>query len=192
VVEHAQANRQLIERFYAAFNNRDGDAMAACYAPNARFHDPVFQELRGAEPGAMWRMLTGRADDLRIELVDHDADETTGTAHWLADSTFTQTGRPVHNDVQARFGFADGLIAEHDDSFGFHAWARQALGPPGLLLGWTPIIQRPVRRRARAGLNEFMLQDKAIQDFAEGEAYGDDPLKARRVEEKPPGDAPGA
>jgi ketosteroid isomerase-like protein len=50
--EQAQANKQLIERFYAAFNSRDGDAMAACYAPGARFHDPVFQELRGEEPGA--------------------------------------------------------------------------------------------------------------------------------------------
>ena len=58
--------------------------------------------------------------------------------------------------MRARFRFADGLIAEHDDSFGFHAWARQALGPPGVLLGWTPIVQGPVRRRARAGLDEFM------------------------------------
>jgi hypothetical protein len=103
--------------------------------------------------------------------------------------------------VQASFRFADGLIAEHDDSFGFHAWARQALGPPGLLLGWTPIIQGPVRRRARAGLEEFMQaehappreqMDEAIEDFAQGEAYGDDPLKARRVDEAPRGDAPDA
>ena len=154
--DRAEANRQLIERFYDAFNRRDGETMAACYAPNARFHDPVFQELRGEEPGAMWRMLTSRADDLRIELAEHDADETTGAAHWLADYTFTQTGRKVHNDVRVRFRFADGLIAENDDSFGFHSWARQPLGPPGLLLGWTPVIQGPVRRRARAELDEFM------------------------------------
>jgi ketosteroid isomerase-like protein len=159
VSEQAAANKQLIERFYDAFNRRDGDAMAACYGPNARFHDPVFQELRGNEPGAMWRMLTSRAEDLRIELAEHDADDITGSAHWLADYTFTQTGRKVHNDVRARFRFENGLIAEHDDAFGFHAWARQALGPPGLLLGWTPIIQGPVRRRARAGLDEFMAGD---------------------------------
>ena len=79
----------------------------------------------------MWKMLTGRADDLRVRLAEHDADETTGSAHWLADYTFTQTGRKVHNDVHARFRFVDGLIAEHDDSFGFHAWARQALGLRG-------------------------------------------------------------
>jgi ketosteroid isomerase-like protein len=68
VSEQADANRALIERFYAAFDRHDGEAMAACYAPNPRFRDPVFQELRGEEPGAMWRMLTGRAEDLRVEL----------------------------------------------------------------------------------------------------------------------------
>ena len=156
--DQAADNRALIERFYEAFDRHDGNAMAACYAPNARFRDPAFGELEGDEPGAMWRMLTGRADDLRVRLVEHEADDTSGSAHWLADYTFTQTGRKVHNDVKARFRFENGLIAEHDDAFGFHTWARQALGPPGLLLGWTPIIQGPVRRRARAGLDEFMAQ----------------------------------
>jgi ketosteroid isomerase-like protein len=155
----AADNQALIERFYEAFDRHDGDAMAACYAPNARFHDPAFGELKGDEPGAMWRMLTGRADDLRVRLVEHDADDTSGRAHWLADYTFTQTGRKVHNDVQARFRFQDGEIAEHDDSFGFYAWARQALGPAGLLLGWTPLVQGKVRRQARAGLDEFIRAD---------------------------------
>jgi ketosteroid isomerase-like protein len=154
--EQADANRALIERFYEAFDRHDGDAMAACYAPGARFHDPAFGELTGDEPGAMWRMLTGRADDLRVQLAEHDAGDTSGTAHWLADYTFTQTGRKVHNDVRARFRFENGLIAEHDDAFSFHAWSRQALGPAGLLLGWTPIVQGKVRRQARASLQEFM------------------------------------
>jgi ketosteroid isomerase-like protein len=159
--EPADANRQLIERFYEAFGRRDGDAMASCYAPGARFSDPVFRDLRGDEPGAMWRMLTSRAEDLRIELVGCDAAAEEGWAHWLADYTFTQTGRKVRNDVRAQFRFADSLIAEHEDSFGFHAWARQALGPSGLLLGWTPLIQGAVRKRARAGLDEFMAGDGA-------------------------------
>ena len=62
----------------------------------------------------------------------------------------------IENHVQARFRFADGLIAEHHDEFDFHRWARQALGTPGLLLGWTPLLRASVRRRARAGLDEFM------------------------------------
>jgi ketosteroid isomerase-like protein len=148
---------ELIERFYAAFDRKDGQAMAACYAPDARFSDPVFGELRGAQPGAMWRMLTAQARDLRIELVEHAADPAAGSgrARWIAHYTFTQTGRPVTNDVRARFRFADGLIAEHDDAFSFYAWSRQALGAPGLLLGWTPLLRASVRRRARASLERF-------------------------------------
>jgi ketosteroid isomerase-like protein len=150
----AHPNAELIERFYSAFANLDGEAMAACYAPDVRFCDPAFGELRGGEAGDMWRMLTGRAQDLKVQLVEHEAGDTTGSAHWLADYTFS-TGRKVHNDVRATFRFADGLILEHDDRFSFHAWSRQALGPAGLLLGWTPFLQSKVRGEARKGLEEF-------------------------------------
>ena len=152
----AHENVELLGRFYGAFGRRDGQAMAACYAPGARFSDPVFTDLRGEEPGAMWKMLTARAEDLEVRLVAHDAGEETGTAHWLADYTFTQTGRKVHNDVRAAFRFADGLIVEHRDDFSFHGWARQALGPVGLALGWTPFLKAKVRRGAREGLDGFI------------------------------------
>jgi ketosteroid isomerase-like protein len=151
-------NESLIERFYNAFAARDGDGMAACYAPDVRFSDPVFGELRGAEAGAMWRMLAARATDLRLELLEHEADGDRGSANWRAHYTFTQTGRPVVNDVHASFQFAGGLIAEHRDAFDFYRWARQALGPTGLILGWTPLLRSSVRRRARAGLDEFLAR----------------------------------
>jgi len=152
------SNAALIERFYTAFDRRDGDAMAACYAPDARFTDPVFGELTGAEVGAMWRMLTGRAPDLRVELVEHDADAAEGSARWIAHYTFSQTGRPVVNDVRASFRFRDGLIVEHTDRFGFYRWARQALGTQGKLLGWTPQLRLGVLRQARASLNRAMQE----------------------------------
>jgi hypothetical protein len=62
--------------------------------------------------------------------------------------------------VRSTFRFADGAIAEQVDSFGFHRWARQALGPPGLLLGWTPMLRSTVRRRAREALDEFMAEER--------------------------------
>jgi len=153
------SNDDLIRDFYEAFDRHDGDRMAAAYAPDAHFSDPVFTDLNGGEPGAMWRMLTARADDLRVELLEHQADGDNGSARWKATYTFTQTGRPVVNDVRATFRFSgDGLIAEHCDEFGFHRWARQALGPTGLLLGWTPIVKSATRKRARASLDEFMAK----------------------------------
>ena len=158
----SEGNAGLIERFYAAFAEHDGDAMAACYAPEARFSDPVFGDLSGPEPGAMWRMLTGRAQDLTVDLVEHSVEGEQGSARWIAHYTFTQTGRPVTNDVRASFRFADGRIAEHHDEFDFHRWARQALGTSGLLLGWTPLLRSAVRRRARAGLDEFLAGDASV------------------------------
>jgi ketosteroid isomerase-like protein len=150
------ANEALLERFYGAIAARDGDAAAACYAPDAHFSDPVFTDLRGREPGAMWQMLAERSSDLELELLEHSADEESGSSHWVARYTFSQTGRRVVNDVRGSLRFGDGLIVEHRDEFDFHRWARQALGIPGLLLGWTPLIRSPVRRRARASLDEFM------------------------------------
>ncbi len=146
----------LIERFYRAFDEGDGDTMAACYAPEVRFSDPVFPDLRGRRAGAMWRMLTATPGDLRVELLEHEADAMRGSAHWKAHYTFTETGRPVVNDIHASFRFADGLIVEHHDEFDFHRWARQALGPVGLLLGWTPLVRAKVRRLAVGRLEEFV------------------------------------
>lgn len=144
----------LIQGFYAAFNNHDGEAMAACYAPDAHFWDPVFGDLTGVEAGQMWRMLTSRSADLQVELPEHSSDGDTGRAHWIAHYTFTQTGRAVVNDIHARFRFENGLIADHRDEFDFTRWARQALGLPGLL----PPVRSAVRRKARAGLDEFMAR----------------------------------
>ena len=151
-----QSNLALLDEFYAAFARLDGAAMAACYAPDASFSDPVFVGLRGDQPGAMWRMLTSRAKDLSVELVSRDADERSGTAHWVAHYHFAQTGRPVVNDVQSQFQFANGQITAQVDDFAFHRWSRQALGLPGLLLGWTPLLQGSVQRKARAGLDKFL------------------------------------
>jgi ketosteroid isomerase-like protein len=153
----AHPNEELIEHLYDAFDRGDGEAMARAYAPGARFSDPVFTDLREEEPGAMWRMLTGRASQLTVRLLEHEADDERGSAHWTADYTF-RTGRRVHNDVRAEFRFKDGKIVEHRDNFSFHGWARQALGPAGLALGWTPVVQRKVRRQARSDLDEFLGQ----------------------------------
>lgn len=129
--------------------------MAACYLPTATFRDPVFGTLTGEEAGRMWRMLTSRAKSLTIELLEHHADETTGEARWRARYDFASTGRPVVNVVRATFRFSGGLIAEHIDEFSFYAWSRQALGPVGLAIGWSPPGRKAVRRRALGELNHF-------------------------------------
>jgi ketosteroid isomerase-like protein len=147
-------NARLIRDLYEAMDRHDGEAMARLYDPEGRFSDPAFGELSGAEAGDMWRMLTGRAEDLSVELAEHSADGDAGTAHWIARYTFTRTGRPVVNDVRARFRFREGRILEHRDSFPFWGWARQALGPAGLVLGLSP-MSLLIRSQARKDLAQF-------------------------------------
>jgi ketosteroid isomerase-like protein len=155
----AEANRATIERFYEAFGQCNGAAMTACYAPDAHFRDPAFGDLEGDEVGAMWRMLTGRATDLEIELREHEAGEETGSAHWIARYTFS-TGRPVVNDVRARFRFApDGRIADHVDEFDFRNWAKQALGPSGHLVALLPPLRSKARAKALGQLASFRMEE---------------------------------
>jgi len=151
----SEANRALITRFYQAFQRLDAEAMVACYSDDIVFSDPVFGTLRGQDAGDMWRMLTSRAKDFTLTFDNVNADEHGGRAHWIATYLFSQTGRTVVNNIQARFTIRDGRICLHDDSFDLWRWSRQALGAPGVLLGWSPILQNKVRQQAFKGLRAF-------------------------------------
>jgi ketosteroid isomerase-like protein len=151
-------NEQLLRSFYEAFARRDADAMAACYAPGVHFSDPVFPDLRGERAVGMWKMLAGRATDLRVEASGFRADDHAGAAHWEAWYTFSSTGRPVHNVIDARFEFRDGKIVRHVDAFDLWRWSRQALGPTGLVLGWSSVVRNKVRAQAAKGLDAFMAK----------------------------------
>lgn len=145
----------LIHDFYTAFQRLDGEAMAACYSDDVVFNDPAFGTLVGEDARDMWRMLASRAQQFSLTFDQVHSDGHSGTAHWVATYLFSQTGRTVVNDIQARFVFRDGKICQHHDQFDFWRWSRQALGTPGLLLGWSPMLQRKVRGRALAGLKAF-------------------------------------
>jgi ketosteroid isomerase-like protein len=148
-------SREVISRLYEAFAVRDHVGMARCYTPDARFADPVFTDLRGTQVAAMWRMLCQRATDLRITYRDVSAEGNSGSAHWEAWYTYSATGRPMHNVIEAAFTFRDGLIATHRDHFDLYRWTRQALGTTGVLLGWTPFLRSAVRRKAALALVRF-------------------------------------
>ncbi len=151
------SNEKMIRDFYAAFAKRDATGMAQCYHPDVTFTDPAFPMLHGAEASAMWAMLTSRAkDNFEIILVETNADDQGGTAKWEARYTFTQTGRKVHNKIDAVFAFRDGKIIRHIDRFPFWRWSSQALGLIGTVLGWSLPIKSVVRKKAKTALMQFM------------------------------------
>jgi ketosteroid isomerase-like protein len=147
--------KEVADRFYAAFARRDHATMAACYAPGARFSDPVFPELRGERIGLMWRMLCERGTDLRVEWEVLRATDESALVGWQAWYTFRATGLPVHNRITAVLDLDGPRIRRHQDDFPFHRWAAQALGWKGRLLGWTPLVRNAVRREAARALEKF-------------------------------------
>lgn len=153
----AADNTALLERFYRGLQANDADAMNACYAPDVRFSDPAFGPLEGDRARAMWSMLMGRAKDLRVTYEIGEVGDTTGAGSWVANYTFS-TGRHVENRISSKFTFRDGLIATHDDSFDIWRWASQALGPQGMLLGWSPVVKSAIRKQALRGLEESLAK----------------------------------
>lgn len=156
-------NLELITRFYTAFAALDHDTMADCYCADAQFEDEVFT-LRGREHiASMWRMLCettrtkGKAD-WSLSFNNIEANDTQGHAQWQAHYRFSATGRLVHNCINAEFKFFDGLIIAHQDHFNFWRWSKQALGMPGLLLGWSPMLRNKVRTQAAANLQAFRVR----------------------------------
>ncbi len=163
----------LVNKFYAAFAQRDGESMVACYHPDVQFSDPVFPDLRGRDAGDMWRMLTATGKDLQVVA---DVDPSGKKAHWTATYTFSATGRKVVNEIDATFEFADDKIIRHIDRFDLWKWSRQALGPSGWLLGWSPIVRNRIQGQAAGLLKKYQAKS---QDLAE-----DDPTE---LSERPAG-----
>lgn len=146
----------VLERFYAAFAQRDWATMGACYHAGARFSDPVFPDLDEAQVRAMWRMLLTSGTDLRITYKVVEAEATKGRVQWEAWYTFSKTKRPVHNIITSTFVLKDDRILVQKDHFDFWRWSRQALGTSGLLLGWSPTVRNKVRGIAVANLRKAM------------------------------------
>ncbi len=149
-------NAALIQAFYTAFAAGNAEAMVACYHPDIVFSDPAFGELKGKDACNMWRMLISRSKgNIKISFSDVQATATTGSAKWVAEYNFGQTGRKVINRINADFVFSEGRIIRHNDNFNLHQWAGQALGWKGKLLGGTSFMQKKIRANCRSLLQKF-------------------------------------
>jgi len=150
-------NKQLVERFYTAFQQLDYKTMQDCYSDGAVFNDPAFGLLQGEEVKAMWEMLCKRAKDFSLVYSNIGLlDEEYATCNWTATYIFSATGRKVVNNITAHLRIQNGKIIEHSDAFKLSKWAAQALGFNGILLGWTGFMKRKIRKNARKGLTNFM------------------------------------
>ena len=149
-------NEDLIIQFYESFARADAEGMVKCYHRDIEFRDPAFGLLKGNDACNMWRMLIERSKgNIKINFSDAAANGKTGSANWIAEYNFGQTGRKVINSVAAAFEFMDGKIIKHTDHFDLYKWARQALGWKGYLLGWSSFMQNRIRQNCNALLKKY-------------------------------------
>lgn len=156
-----EKNKELISKFYSAFQKLDYASMNDCYSEDIVFSDPVFMVLRGEEVKAMWEMLCRNAKDFSLAYSDIELlDEEYATCKWTASYTFSRTGRKVINNIKAYMKIENGKIIEHSDAFRLSTWIGQALGWKGILFGWTGFMKKAVQRNARKNLTAFMIKNQ--------------------------------
>ena len=147
----------LINKFYAAFQQKDYRAMNSCYSDDIVFYDPAFEILRGDEVKYMWEMLCTNAKDFSLVFDSIKAkDHEYYTCNWVATYTFSKTGKRVVNHIKAYMRIENGKIVEHSDGFSLHKWSKQALGFTGELFGWNSFFQRKIKNKARKSLLKFI------------------------------------
>lgn len=127
---------RLLERFTRAAEAGDGTAFAACFTPDATYHDYIYGPHTGRADIARMLVelfLRDAGSDYRWEMTDAACSGDLGYASSL--SSFTSTlpefaGRRVLIDGISRFRLRDGLIAEYHESVnGCVAMAQLGVAP---------------------------------------------------------------
>ena len=114
--------KALLQRFTAAAEAGDGEALAACFTPDGVYHDYIYGDHRGrADIAHMLVDLFHRdaGPDYRWEMFDPVCNGDLGYAWSL--SSFTSripdfAGKSVVIDGMSRFELRDGLISDYRES----------------------------------------------------------------------------
>jgi len=152
----ADKHVQLLEHFYTSFDKLDTKEMIRYYHADLTFEDPAFGDLNYYDGSMMWQMLcdSQKGKDFNVSFRDVSIQGDTGSLTWEAKYKF-RTGRSVHNVINAKFKFKDGLIIDHRDHFDLYKWSRMALGAKGLLLGWTSSFRKGLNQQTNKMLNKY-------------------------------------
>lgn len=149
-------NKEVIEKFYTAFSEGDAETMISCYNDDVIFSDPAFGTLKGPNAKAMWKMLLGnKKSKSKVSFNNIQADNSSGSASWIANYNYGPKSRKVTNHVNAKFEFKNGKISKHTDDFNLWKWTQQAMGASGYLLGWSSFMKNKIQEETGKKLNAF-------------------------------------
>lgn len=150
-------SEKTIHQLYTSIADGTISEIEDCYAPNVKFHDPIFGTLKGPEVPKMWKMLIKKSKgNLVIKYTIIKSGSHKGSAQWTATYTFGKNKRLIENKIQSEFHFKDGLIIKQNDNFDIWTWAKQAFGFSGFLLGWTGYMQNKIHQKAKSSLKDYI------------------------------------
>ena len=151
---------KITTNFYSAFQQKNADGMNECYHQDLHFEDPAFGKLSYGQTCSMWKMLCDSAKDLSIEFSIMKVEEEYVETKWIAEYTFSKTGRFVCNEITAQLKFKDNKIVQHTDIFDLFKWAKQAMGLQGWLIGSTPFFRKKLQQQTSSQLAKYMQKNK--------------------------------
>lgn len=150
---------QVANNFYSAFQQKNANGMIECYHQDLQFEDPAFGKLSYAQTCGMWKMLCESAKDLSIEYSILKSEDEYVEVRWIAEYSFSKTGKFVHNEIIAQLMFRDGKIIQHTDNFDLFKWAKQAMGLQGWLIGSTPFFRKKLQQQTNYQLANYMQKN---------------------------------
>lgn len=126
-------NEQQLNKLFQCLNAHEHKDIADCYHEEASFEDIAFRLKGKKQIHAMWDMIcsdteAGVKSDIKLEIKELSANDSTGHAVVLEDYTYRDNGRKVHNRIVSKFKFRDGLIVKQIDECDPVCWASQAFG----------------------------------------------------------------
>jgi ketosteroid isomerase-like protein len=117
-------NEQVIERLFTSLERGDFQSAGECYCDDSEFRDIAFDLKGKGDITAMWHLVCSK--QTTVSFRDINADDRSGSAHWVASYVFSKTGRAVRNEIDSTFFFRGGKILVHHDHCSRWGWARQA------------------------------------------------------------------
>lgn len=120
------SNTQIVNRFIAAWEDRNVDAIMAFFAPGAVYHNMPMPKLVGDEQirGFIAQFLGG-ADSVKFEVL-HSAENAVGTVlNERVDRFLMKDGKKLAIEVTGVFEFTGGKIAAWRDYFDLKTFEAQ-------------------------------------------------------------------
>jgi hypothetical protein len=131
----------VANKFYTAFQSQDLQAMQQLYAPQATFHDPIY-DLSGRDAVAgMWKGVLGAGKDVKLNYQVLSSNDSSVQVKWTAD--YKLGGRPIHNESVTTMQVKNGQIVSQSDDWSWSKWAKQAFPLGGLVD--VPLVKSGLR-----------------------------------------------